>query len=280
MGQEPDSARNASFVGSIPESYDRYLGPMLFHDYAMDLAARVRWPEGGAGEVLELAAGTGILTEQLAARMPMGTRLTATDLNPPMLALAERRMAGAAMAHRIGCQPADATTLPFADASFDAVVCQFGVMFFPDKVRALREVHRVLRPAGQCLFNVWGSWEENRFARVVNDIIASFFPEDPPTFYQVPFSLADATVLRALVLEAGFPAPEVTEVRKVASVASTAEAAEGLVRGNPVVTAIQERAADSAERIVAATGAALAREFGDRPLRFPLLARVVEVAKA
>jgi len=272
---EPDSASNASFVGSIPEIYDRHLGPLLFRDYAADLAARVRWPQAGAGQVLELAAGTGIFTEQLLARMPPQVSLTATDLNAPMLAVAERRLTG----RPVTWQVVDATTLPFADASFDVMVCQFGVMFFPDKPQALREARRVLRPGGQLLFSVWGSWEENRFARMVNDTIAGFFPDDPPGFYRVPFSLHDPELLRALVLEAGFPMPVITEVPRVATAPSATHAAVGMVRGNPVIGAIEERGEGSADAIVAAVADTLAREFGDMPLRFPTLVRVVEVAR-
>jgi SAM-dependent methyltransferase len=193
-----------------------------------------------------------------------------------MLAVAEQRLARGLP---ITWQAADATTLPFADGSYDAVICQFGVMFFPDKPRALREVRRVLRPKGQWLFNVWGSWAENRFAQVVNDTIAGFFPSDPPGFYRVPFSLHDIGTLRSLVQEAGFPAPVITELSGTSSAPSAAHAAEGLVRGNPVIVAIEERAAGSAARIVAAVAEALAREFGDMPLRFPTLVRVVEVAR-
>ena len=280
MAEDSSAAKNASFVGSIPEIYDRYLGPMLFHGYAVDLAARVRWPAAGAGKVLELAAGTGILTEQLVARMPAGVQLTVTDLNPPMLAVAERRMEGTGRGREIVWQMADATTLPFPDQSFDAVVCQFGAMFFPDKVQAFREAYRVLRPGGQWLFNVWGSWAENRFASLVNDTITGFFPADPPGFYRVPFGLHDPGTLRSLVMEAGFPEPTITELRETSSAPSAAHAAEGLVRGNPVIAAIEERGTGSAEQIVAAVAAALTREFGDKPLHFPTVARVVEVGRA
>lgn len=275
MPQDPASAGNASFVGSIPEIYDRHLGPLLFRDYAADLAARVRWPAAGAGQVLEIAAGTGILTEQLLSRMPPKVSLTATDLNAPMLAVAERRLGG----RRVTWQAVDATTLPFADASFDAIVCQFGVMFFPDKPQALREARRVLRSGGQLLFSVWGSWEENTFARIVNDTIAGFFPADPPGFYRVPFSLHDPETLRALVLEAGFPAPVITEVARISAAPSASHAAEGLVRGNPVIGAIEERGPGSADAIVAAVANALARKYGDHPLRLDLLTRVVEATR-
>lgn len=275
MRHESGSAGNASFVGSIPEIYHRHLGPLLFHDYAVDLAGRVRWPAGGAGRILELAAGTGILTEQLIARKPPASSLIATDLNAPMLAVAERRLAGRPVTWEV----ADATALPFGDASMDVVLCQFGWMFFPDKAQALREARRVLRPGGQLLFSVWGSWEENAFARLVNDTIAGFFPGDPPGFYRVPFSLHDPALLHALVIEAGFPAPEITDVARISSAASAAHAAEGLVRGNPVIGAIEERGEGMAGTIVAAVAEALARRYGDHPLRLTLLTRVIEATR-
>ncbi len=275
MRHAPGTGGNASFVGSIPEIYHRHLGPLLFHDYAVDLAGRVRWPAGGTGQVLELAAGTGILTEQLLARKPPGVSLIATDLNAPMLAVAEARLAG----HPVTWEVADATALPFGNACMDAVICQFGWMFFPDKAQALREARRVLRPGGQLLFSVWGSWDENPFARIVNDTIAGFFPGDPPGFYRVPFSLHDPALLHALVVEAGLPAPEITEVARISSAPSAAHAAEGLVRGNPVISAIEERGEGKADPIVAAVTDALARRFGDHPLRLSLLTRVIEAAR-
>lgn len=275
MGHEPGAGGNASFVGSIPEIYHRHLGPLLFHDYAVDLAGRVRWPAGNTGQILELAAGTGILTERLLAQMAPGVSLIATDLNAPMLTVAEGRLAGRPVTWKV----ADAMALPFGDATMDTVICQFGWMFFPDKAQALREARRVLRPGGQLLFSVWGSWEENPFARVVNDTIAGFFPGDPPSFYRVPFSLHDPALLHALVVEAGFPAPEISEVASISSAPSAAHAAEGLVRGNPVISAIEEREEGKAESIVAAVTDALARRFGDHPLRLSLLTRVIEASR-
>jgi SAM-dependent methyltransferase len=207
--------------------------------------------------------------------MPPKVTLTASDLNAPMLAVAERRLAG----RPVIWQVVDATTLPFADSSLDVVVCQFGVMFFPDRAQALREARRVLRPGGQLLFSVWGSWDENGFARVVNDVIAGFFPVDPPGFIRVPFSMHDPELLRGLVLEAGFPAPVITDVARIGTAASASDAAEGLVRGNPVISAIEERSQGSVDPIVAAVADALARKFGDHPLRLSLLARVIEATR-
>ncbi|HEV7364950.1 MAG TPA: class I SAM-dependent methyltransferase [Gemmatimonadales bacterium] len=262
------------FAGSIPEFYHRYLGPLLSAGYATDLAGRLRSLPANDGCVLEVAAGTGVLTERLRSRLPPEVRLTATDLNAPMLDLAKRRIAGP-MAAGITWRVADAGSLPFNDECFDAVVCQFGVMFFPDKGQAARETYRVLRPSGQWLFNVWGSWAENSFGPIVHEAIASFFPDDPPQFNRVPFGFHDPVALRDLVLGAGFPEPEITELTRMAEAPSAAEAAIGFVRGNPSITAIEERGTANPEAIIRKVAESLARAFGDYPLRVPTCIRVV-----
>lgn len=121
---------DTKFSGSIPQIYDSHLVPLMFLPYADDIAARL----GGlsAGHVLETAAGTGVVTQRLAEALPAAVRITATDLNPAMLERARMRPG----AGRVDWQQADALALPFADAMFDAVVCQFGVMFSPDRVAA------------------------------------------------------------------------------------------------------------------------------------------------
>jgi hypothetical protein len=148
-------------------------------------------------------------------------------------------------------------------------------MFFPDTPRAARETHRVLRPGGQWLFSVWGSWEENDFARIVHETITGFFPVDPPAFYRVPFSVHDPDALRTLVLDAGFAEPVITTLDRVAESPSAADAAIGLVRGNPLIAAMGERGVADAETIVQAVDDALSQSFGDHPLRFPTRVRVV-----
>src|SRR5688572_3462352 len=130
------------FAGSIPEIYDEYLVPLIFEPYAEDLAARLI--SRPVANVLELAAGTGVVTRRLAAVLRGDVSIVATDLNQPML----DRAARTGTARPVDWRQADALQLPFADASFDAVICQFGVMFFPDKVRAFAEARRVLRPGG------------------------------------------------------------------------------------------------------------------------------------
>ena len=184
-----DSA--AEFVGSIPEEYDRGLGPVIFIDYAESLAARVA--SFGPKRVLETAAGSGIVSHCLQVHLSPDAVLTVTDLNPPMLDVARRKFD---RADRVEFQSADATDLPFSNDLYDAVVCQFGVMFFPDKDRSYREVHRVLRPGGRYHFSVWDAHLYNPFGRLMHEVVGSFFPSDPPQFYKVPFGYSGIDPIR------------------------------------------------------------------------------------
>jgi len=169
----------SGFVGSIPENYDRGLGPIFFADYAEHTARLVA---GYArSRVLETGAGTGIVTRRLRDLLPATTRLIATDLNPPMLDVARTKFRPD---EPIEFQHADAMALPFGDASFDAVVCQFSVQFFPDKEKSYREAYRVLAPGGRYVFSVWDG-DYNRHARITDEVAAQFFPTDPPQFYRV-----------------------------------------------------------------------------------------------
>lgn len=280
MSERKPSAADARFVGSVPEIYDRHLGPLLFGQYARDLATHLTADGRPVTSVLEVAAGTGILTEQLARQLPAAANIVATDLNPPMLAVAQRRLQDVAFVSRIQWREADATTLPFPDGSFEAVVCQFGVMFFPDKPRAASETYRVLASGGRWLFNVWGSLKENAIPRIAHETISSYFREDPPQFYQVPFSMHEEEATRELVAGAGFADVTVIPVRFTAEAPSARHAAIGLVRGNPVLAAIEERGSVGADEIIEAIAAALASELGDGPMRAPMLAYVVSGRKA
>ena len=162
------------FAGSIPENYDRHMVPLIFEPYAADLAERVASLSPGA--VLEIAAGTGVVTRALAPRLLEDASYVVTDLNQAMLDFAASRQAPDS---RITWQQADAMALPFTNASFDVVCCQFGAMFFPDRPAAYREAKRVLKPGGHFLFNVWDRVEENVFADDVTNALARIFPTSP-----------------------------------------------------------------------------------------------------
>lgn len=258
--------RSAEFVGSIPEHYDRGLGPIIFDGFAADIADRAA--AVASMNVLEIAAGTGIVTRHLRDRLNANARLMATDLNAPMLEVARARFRPA---ERVAFQPADALALPFPDGVFDTVVCQFGVMFFPDKHKAYREVERVLAAGGRYLLSVWDAHRYNPFGRIAHETIARFFPVDPPQFYQVPFGYHAIDPIKEALIDARFTDIEITVLGRVREIPDVDAFARGLVYGNPVVDQIRARGGDP-EAIVAAVVEALRREFGADPARMPVQA--------
>lgn len=255
---------HAAFVGSIPANYDRYLGPVFFHHYADDLVARL--PVTPGMRVLETACGTGIVTERLAARLAGKGSLVATDLNEAMFAHGRTRLSHAA---GLEWRQADATSLPFPDRSFDAVVTQFGLMFYPDKGAGIREAFRVLKPGGLYLFNVWDRIERNPIARITHETVAAFFDRDPPQFYLTPFSLHDPEPTLRLLRDAGFTDVQWLHVEKVGTSPSADDATIGLVEGNPIYGTIMERRPEALADIKKAVAAAIAKELGDKPVRCP-----------
>ena len=266
--------RDTAFVGSIPATYDRYLGPVLFNDYADDLAARVEVTPGM--RVLEIACGTGAVTERLVRRLRGQGTVVATDLNEPMIAHARQKPFGAS---GVEWRPADGTKLPFEDRAFDAVVCQFGLMFFPDKVAGVREAFRVLKPGGRYLVSVWDSFEYNTYGKIAHETIGSFFPSDPPDFYRIPFSLHDTGLIRGWLESVGFRDVECDTVSRVGVSPAAADAAIGLVEGNPVYNAIMQREPTALSAIKAAMAKNLAAAFGAQPMRCPLRAFVFSATK-
>lgn len=257
-----------AFVGSIPELYDRYLGPVIFEPYAIDLARRV---PPGSRRVLELAAGTGRVTRHLIAALPADGALLVTDLSDMMIARGTQLLGSDP---RVTWRTADMQALPFGDAEIDAVVCQFGLMFAPDKPLALREMKRVLRPGGVLLVSTWDRLAHNPASQLVDDHASATFAANPPQFMRAPFTLGDAAALRALAAAAGFADVRVDTVAKSADASSAADFATGLVRGNPLAIQLGERGADIAAFERAITDQ-LASRFGDRPCRSPLSAHVL-----
>jgi ubiquinone/menaquinone biosynthesis C-methylase UbiE len=248
---------DAVFTGSIPAIYEEYLVPLLFEPYAEDIAQRLA--EVRTGVVLELAAGTGAVTRALLKALAPAVRVIATDLNEAMLRQGETHANGAS----VTWQQADAQKLPFEDATVDAVVCQFGVMFMPDKLLAYREAWRVLRPGGRYVFNVWGSLQDNEMSDVVTRAVASVFPQDPPRFFaRTPFGYHDADVIRSELASAGFADIEIETVDKVSRAPSAAHVALGLCKGTPLHGEIEARAAARLDEVTDVAAEALAARFG------------------
>ncbi|MBV8222970.1 MAG: methyltransferase domain-containing protein [Candidatus Eremiobacteraeota bacterium] len=255
-----------AFVGSIPHYYDRYLVPLIFQPYAEDLVARVR--PAPKMRVLELACGTGVVTQLLAKRLDAHSRLVASDLNPAMIEIAREK---ASSDDRITWEKIDATDLPFGDATFDEVVCQFGVMFFPDRPRALAQARRVLRSGGRILFNTWDRLANCPVFAEADREIRACFPDDPPRFYDIPFGLYDQEAVKALVRDAGFRDVEIHNVRLSGVHEKPVEIATGIIRGGPFATEIEQRGGD-VEEVVVRTARRLATKYGDDPIASPMSA--------
>lgn len=264
------SGTDKSFIGSIPELYDRLMVPLIFEPYARDLAARA--VALSPRSVLEVAAGTGAVTRALAAGLPVETKLVATDLNQPMLDQARKQMANAP--HVIFRQ-ADAQALPFDDAQFDVVLCQFGAMFFPDRAKAYREAKRVLKSGGTYLFNVWDRIEDNEFADEVTRALASLFPSDPPRFLaRTPHGYHDPDAVRADLKAAAFENTSIVPLEAVSTAPSPDEVAMAYCQGTPLRMEIEARDG-SLEEATRNAAEAIARRFGRGAVRGRIQALVV-----
>src|SRR6266446_6725684 len=262
------------FAGSIPEIYDRYLGPALFDPYAADLAHRVA--DLSAGAVLETAAGTGRVTRVLARVLPDSVSIVATDLNQAMLDFAAAQHGAA----RISWQQADATALPFEDARFDAVLCQFGAMFFPDKVAAYREALRVLKPAGRFLFNIWDMIEANVFAAVTTEALTTLFPDDPPLFLaRTPYGHHRTGIVGDALNMAGFQNVAIETVELESRLPAARDLAIGFCQGSPLRNEIEERRPGGLEVVTEAVAGAIAVRLGEGPISGKMRAHVITASR-
>ena len=266
---------DAKFTGSIPERYDRLLVPLLFESYATDLATRLA--ARPIARVLELAAGTGAVTRKLAAVLPSTVEIVATDLNQAMLDHA----AAADTARPVTWRQADAQALPFEDASFDAVACQFGVMFFPEKWKAFDEARRVLRSGGVFLFNVWDRLEENEFSALTEAALVPLFPKDPPRFLsRTPFGYHDPRVLARDIAAGGFTAiPRFSTVAARSRAPSAREPAIGIVQGSPLRNEVEARDPALLGRATDLAEAAIAERFGTGAVDGKIQAVIVRVER-
>jgi len=262
-----------TFAGSIPALYDRHLGPMLFEPYALDIAERVT--RLAPKRILETAAGTGIVTRALSRQLPT-VPIVATDLNQPMLDHA----AAQTSADRITWQQADAQALPFDDASFDVVVCQFGVMFVPDKDKAYREARRVLAPGGHFVLSVWDRIEDNEISDVVSRAVASLFPPDPPGFLaRTPHGYHDLSAIADALKRCGFSSVRSETVEKRGRAPSPRDPAVGFCEGSPLRNEIEARDKSRLAEATDTAAEAVARRFGRGPIDGKLLAHVFEAAR-
>lgn len=264
--------KTAAFAGSIPVNYEKYLGPFLFEPYALDLVSRLQ--DKKYDDILEIACGTGRVTKHLATSVKHDT-LTATDLNADMISVAKEIVNN----DTIKWMPADAMELPFEDGSFDLVVMQFGIMFLPDKEKGLKEAYRVLKTGGKLIYNTWNKVETNEAIHEGRLIIESYFGDNPPIFYNVPFSMYDDRELTTITRRAAFKSITTTLVKKEGVSPSATDLAIGMVEGNPVYLAILEKDPSLINKMKEHIQKVIAEKFGDKPVKSPLQAWVVEGIK-
>ncbi|HMQ78254.1 MAG TPA: class I SAM-dependent methyltransferase [Ignavibacteria bacterium] len=227
------SENSIQFTASIAENYEKYLAPVFFISTSKDLVSHLK---GSPVKILEIAAGTGQVTRNIVKVFPEA-KITATDINPGMLDVGKKIVPSG----NINWQAADACELPFEDSSFDAIICQFGVMFFPDKQKAMNEAFRVLKPGGQIVFNTWDSLENNRICMIPEEVINRVFPDDPPPFYKIPFSMYDPAEIEALMKTAGFSDIKIENKRIEGYSESPDNAVTAFTEGNPIYLQIMER---------------------------------------
>ena len=265
--------RDKIFDGAIPKLYEAQLVPLIFEPYAADLVNRLA--SRTLNRVLELAAGTGVVTRRMAAVLPESVAIVATDLNQPMIDLAS----AIGTARPVDWCQADAMRLPFADGLFDAVVCQFGVMFFPEKGKAFSEARRVLRPGGVFIFNVWGRIEENEFADTVSTALASVFPDNPPRFVvRTPHGYHDrSTIERDLAIGGFTTLPQISTVTARSRAESPLLAAVAYCQGTPLRNEIEARDASRLGEATDRAADAIAQRFGQGPVNGKIQAHVVTI---
>jgi len=275
MTPPPSPATDTVFAGSIPKLYETTFVPLIFEPYAQDMAARLA--ARSVGRVLEVAAGTGVVTRAMATRLPAHVAIVATDLNQAMLD--QGAVIGTARA--VEWRQADAMELPFPAESFDAVVCQFGVMFFPDKARAFAEARRVLKPGGVFLFNVWDHIAENEFTDVITTALEAVFPADPPRFMaRTPHGYHDrAAIARDLVAGGFTAAPEIVTVAARSRAASPRIPAIAICQGTPLRSEIEARDASRLGEATDVAERAIAARFGAGPVDGKIQAHVVTVVR-
>jgi ubiquinone/menaquinone biosynthesis C-methylase UbiE len=270
---QPES--DSVFAGAIPQIYERYLVPLIFEPYALDLARRVAPLQQSS--VLEIAAGTGVLTRQLADTLPRSVSIVATDINQSMV----EHAAVLGTSRPVNWHQADAMRLPFPDQAFDVVVCQFGVMFFPDKRIAFSEAKRVLRPGGMFIFNVWDRIDQNEFAYTITNALEALFPLDPPRFLaRIPHGYYVQSEIASDLAGGGFSrTPEMATLTSQSRADSANIPSMAYCQGTPLRNEIESRGALRLGEATEVGAAAIANRFGSGTVEGKIQAHIVTIER-
>lgn len=261
---------NIAFSGSIPVNYDDGMGDMFFEPYSKEMIKRIAALRPRV--LLEIACGTGRLTKYLSQQLP-GATIMATDLNAAMLEFAQKKFNALPNVH---WEVADALSLPYADALFDCVLVQFGVMFYPDKVQGYKESFRVLKEGGKFMFATWKSLADNHISEMANDVVKTFFPDDPPVFFHIPFSYYDKDQIRQELADAGFKNIKIEDVAATGSNSSAENAARGMLEGTPIINYIKEKSPEKLPAIKQKFTEEIIKAYGKENLSIPISALIVQ----
>jgi ubiquinone/menaquinone biosynthesis C-methylase UbiE len=255
--------------GSAPEMYQRYLVPAMTALWAIDLVDQAA-PRPGE-RVLDVACGTGVVARVAAERVGSTGRVAALDINPGMLAVA--RSLPVAPGAGIEWHEGSVLALPFPDAAFDAVLCQLGLQFFPDRTAALREMRRVLAPEGRLAVSVFGPIEHTPATHALSNALDRHVGPGASVAKRTEHELADTEALRTLVTSAGFRGVAIHTASKLARFPSPTDYVRIQLAATPLASLVAQQDASRREGLVGAliedVSAALAPYVGSDGLIAP-----------
>lgn len=251
----------STFVGDIPHNYEKFLGPMIFAEYAKDLAKRIRAPKEGI--ILEIASGTGLASRQIRNIISQKTKIIVTDLSEDMLDISRGKFRDS---ENIEFKVADALDLPFQNGAFDAIACQFSLMFFPDKLTALQEIARTLKPGGRFYFNIWDSLEFNHLIQTVNETIIKCFPGNHPRFFDIPYGYYEIDQIKRLLFLSGFSDVDISILPRLSTADKARDVALGYILGTPVISEIESLNSKPIPKVLEAVEKSISQKFGNRSI--------------
>lgn len=254
--------------GTPAEIYERHMVPAIFSRWAPDLlqAARVQTGE----RVLDVACGTGAVTRLLAERVGLTGNVVSLDINPGMLAVARRTVLGP----NIEWLESSALDMPLPDATFDAVVCQQGLQFFPDRPAALSEMRRVLKPGGRLALACWRSIEHTPGYLALEQALARRI--GPEKAALPPFSFGDAAALRGIVVGARFREVNLRAEAKMVRFLSAEHMVRAVVGGAPTMMgALTEQGEGVLDAIIAEVTEATRQYVDDEGWATPAVSHIV-----